>query len=102
MPYPNFSSDFLEDCSWFAYGRRDDVRIGTSEQSTNRFFKPSNDFITLFPNLTSLLSEATVTPLTLGDHTYLLFGWRTRDGGTSGWLCEPAAPTCARTDFHPH
>ena len=77
------TSKFLEYCSWFGQGRREQI-------SVNHLQHPESIWDSLPINCTSLkvlLKRARIARITLDTH-FLLFSWDSKAGETFGWLAK--------------
>lgn len=74
---------FLDDVPWFL--QPDEMAVVGTQAPWAR------GNVEELPNLSALLSEATVTPISIGAAVYELLAWGTL-GSRRGWLCLPPLP----------
>ena len=89
---------FREQVPWFVH-RRPNAKP-TRTLPPGSWTPRSAEFRSLFPELTDLLSEASLTEVRLLSDRWTLYTWESQDGGYRGWLSPAASPP--PDGLHPH
>lgn len=88
---------FTSDISW--YTRNNEVvQVGETREGC-ALSKAASD---MFPQLSKLLSSASVTEVSVNDVQYELLAWDFTEAKRTGWLCLPPPETISHTLFKDH